>query len=149
MSKRLHLIADFLLAVLCSFILASLFHSQFVLHGLVKLGIEIDFMTRLSSSFEDMQGLLPTYGAIILVALLTGFTITWLVRKYFTHLTIWLYPLAGAMSIGIALLAMQPILNITLIAGAREIFGFAMQCVAGLIGGWVFMYQRKSRIDLL
>lgn len=147
MKHILHLIADFLLAVICCFVLASLIHSQFVLYGLIRLGIEIDLMTRISSSMEDMLGLFPTYGAVILIALLLGFTIVWLIRKYLFSLSGWLYPLAGAASIAIALLAMQPILNITLLASAREPLGIAMQCLAGFFGGWAFMYQRNSRVS--
>lgn len=146
MKNTLLLVADFLLATISCFVLASLFHSQFVLHGLIELGIEIDLMTRISTSFEDMLGLLPTYGAVILISLLAGFTITWLIRKYMFNLSGWLYPLAGAASIAIALLAMQPILNITFIAGAREPLGLAMQSLAGFFGGWAFMYQRKSKL---
>jgi hypothetical protein len=44
---------------------------------------------------------------------------------------------------------MQPILNVTIIAGAREPLGFAKQCIAGLFGGWAFMYQRKPQKGLV
>ena len=145
MKQHLQLIIDFLTAVLCGFVLASLFHSQFVMHRLTELGINIDLSTRISSSLKDMMGLLPTYGVIILLALLAGFTLTGLVRQYYSLLPNWLYPLSGATAIAVALLAMQPILDITLIAGARGVMGFAAQCLAGLFAGWVFMYQRKTR----
>jgi hypothetical protein len=56
-----------------------------------------------------------------------------------------LYPLAGFVAIFVMLLAMQPVLGITLIAGARSTLGIVSQCLAGLIGGWLFMKLRERR----
>ncbi|AGH43378.1 hypothetical protein C427_1269 [Paraglaciecola psychrophila 170] len=41
-----------------------------------------------------------------------------------------------------ALLAMHPILEITLLAGARSTFGFICQSLAGAMGGVVFANLR-------
>ncbi len=145
MKKTLQLIADFLLAVLCCFVMASLFHSQFVLHGLTELGVDIELKTRLSSSWDDLLGLLPTYGAVILGSLLIGFSCVGLIKRFTKFTSNWLFPFAGLVAVAAALMAMQPILNITLLAGARDTAGFAAQCFAGLFGGWAFMYQRNKR----
>lgn len=145
MKSKLALLFDFLLAVICSYVLASLFHTQFVLHELTKLGVEISVATRLSTSLEDLLGLLPAYGSAICLALLCGFLITTLLIRLRANLSLWLYPLAGGIAILVALLVMHPILDITLIAGARTPLGVAMQCLAGVFGGWVFMHERKKK----
>ena len=135
---------DFIAATVCTFVLASLFHTQFVLYELTKLGVLIDTSTRLKTSVEDFFGLLPAYGSAILVALLLGFLVVKAIAKLTKVNLNYLYPIAGATALLVALMAMQPILNITLIAGAREPLGLTMQCLAGLFGGWVFMYQRNK-----
>jgi hypothetical protein len=144
MSQYLRLVIDFIAAVLSCYVLASLFHTQFVLYELSKLDVVIDFKTRLSTSAEDLVGLFPAYGSAIALALLLAFLVVKLINKLSPLKSAMLYPLAGALAIFTALMAMQPILNITLIAGAREPLGIAMQCIAGLFGGWVFMHQRHK-----
>ena len=48
------------------------------------------------------------------------------------------FSLAGAFAIAVMLMAMHPLLHVTLIAGARSPMGFTCQCLAGAIGGYVF-----------
>lgn len=146
MNSVLRLVSHFLIAALATFILASLAHSQFVLHELGSLGVEIDFATRLSSTIDDLTGLMPTYGIVVAISLLAGFLITTLVRKYLTKPAFWLYPVAGFVAILTAHIAMHPILDITLIAGARSTFGLICQCLAGAFGGWAFMNMRQSNL---
>lgn len=136
----------FLLAVLVTFILASLAHSQFVLLELAKVGVQIDMASRISMSIDDLIGLGPSYGAIIALSLLLGFTVVGTIRKYRPHTTAWVYPLAGALAMLVMLLAMQPIMHITLIAGARTPFGILAQCLAGFAGGWVFKSLLPHRL---
>lgn len=144
MKSYLVLLYDFLLAVLATYVLASLSHSQFVLHELLKLGVEIDFPTRLRSSFEDLVGLIPAYGSAIALALLLGFICCALLNKFVSTSLRWLYPFAGASAMLVALMVMQPILDITLIAGARTGWGMAAQAAAGFFGGGVFLHQRRK-----
>lgn len=143
MKKALRLFVDFIAAVIACFVLASLFHTQSVLYRLIELGVEIDFSTRLSTSLEDMIGLFPAYGATIFLALLIGFSTVAFIQKFMKKNASALYPLAGCIAILAALIAMHPILDITLIAGARSTFGMGLQAIAGIFGGWVFMYQRN------
>ncbi|GAA6186290.1 hypothetical protein [Aliiglaciecola sp. NS0011-25] len=145
MKATIKLIFDFIAATLSCFVLASLLHTQFVLHELIKLDVIISWQTRLSASGKDLLGLLPTYGAIILVGLLIAFVCVFLINKVWPKPILWLYPIAGAVALFTMLTAMQPIMDITLIAGARTPLGIFAQCLAGLFGGWVFMYQRQRR----
>lgn len=132
------LLTRFLLAWLVCFTLASLAHSQFVLSGLSEQGIHITLLQRWQMSLSDWWGLLPTYGVVLAVGLLLAFSVaTWLVRR-FSSKRVMLFSLAGFMALLCIHLAMQPLMDITLIAGARGSLGLLTQAVTGLIGGWVF-----------
>jgi hypothetical protein len=138
----LRLCTHFLVAVIFAFVLASLFHSQFVMAELTKVGVEILFNDRLSMSLDDLLGLYPTYGIVIAVSYFISFIVAGLLIKRFTLSPNILYCLAGGVGVTVALLAMHPILEITLLAGARSTFGFICQSLAGAMGGVVFANLR-------
>ncbi|WP_299083982.1 hypothetical protein [uncultured Paraglaciecola sp.] len=142
----LRLCSHFLVAVIFAFVLASLFHSQFVMAELTQIGVEISLNDRLSMSLDDLLGLCPTYGVVIALSFCIAFIVANLIVKRVSLSPYILYALAGGTGVSIALLAMQPILDITLIAGARSTFGFACQSLAGAIGGGVFTYLRKNSL---
>jgi hypothetical protein len=143
----LRLCTHFLVAVIFAFVLASLFHSQFVMAELTKVGVEILFNDRLSMSLDDLLGLYPTYGVVIAVSFLIAFIVANLLNKRFRLSPYIMYCLAGAIAVAVALLAMHPILDITLLAGARSTFGFVCQCLAGAMGGWIFSYVRNHQTN--
>lgn len=143
-------IKSFLPAWLVAFLLASSLHTFQVLDALYNLGVVITPSEWLSTAWKDAIGLLPTYGIIIAIALLLAFSVVTIIRKYAMKQkvtkprVIALTSIAGASSIAVALLAMQPILNVTLIAGARGFDGFLLQCFAGLIGGFIYGLLRVT-----
>jgi hypothetical protein len=144
MKSIITLVTHFFIAVFCTFLLASLFHTQFVLHELVSLGIAIEFDTRVSTSLDDFVGLIPLYGSIVTIALLFGFGSTKLLFKFSKKPILWLYPVAGFIALITVLVAMQPIMDITFLAGARSLFGKICQGLAGMFGGFVFMQLRHK-----
>jgi hypothetical protein len=144
MKYLLRLTSHFLLAVLGTFILASLAHSQFVLAELSAVDIEITLASRISMSLDDLQGLFPIFAGAIAFSLLLSFCVVALIRKFLSAAPQWLYPVAGATAMLVMLLAMHPILDITLIAGARSTLGIMFQGLAGLIGGYLFMLLREK-----
>jgi hypothetical protein len=139
----LRLCSHFLIATIFAFVLASLFHSQFVMAELTSVGVNISFNDRLSMSLDDLIGLYSTYGVVIAISLLLGFAVAALLMKRFTIPSSILYVTAGGCGIAAALLTMHPILNITFIAGAQSTLGFISQCVAGAMGGWLYINLRK------
>ncbi|QDP00934.1 hypothetical protein [Thalassotalea sp. PS06] len=127
----------FLVSWLLTFSLASLFHSQYVVNQLVKVGVVVEFGDRLNLTFDDWLGLLPTYGTIIAVALLIAFGIAGWISKKLENYRLPLFILAGIAAFITVLLAIESIMNINIIAGARG-WGFYAQLLAGAIGGYVF-----------
>jgi hypothetical protein len=130
------------MATIFAFVLASLFHSQFVMAELTSVGVNISFNDRLSMSLDDLIGLYPTYAAVISTSFLLAFSIATLLLKFIKLPSSLMYFIGGGLGITTALIVMHPILDITLIAGARSTFGFVCQALAGAIGGWVFSHLR-------
>ncbi|WP_199610978.1 hypothetical protein [Flocculibacter collagenilyticus] len=133
-------------AAFVSFSIASVLHTQFVLYRLTALNINISLNTRINATAQDWLGLLPGYGAIILLGLAVGFMCVYFAAKAMSkylslrisaHSTA-LYGFAGVCSFIAMFALMQPILNITLIASVRSELGYLAQCVAGGIGGIIF-----------
>lgn len=140
------LLPSFLASWLLTFTLASLFHSQYVVNQLVNVGIEISFSDRVNLTLDDWLGLLPTYGAIIAVALALAFLVTGLLYRKCPKYGIQLFVIAGVTAFAVALVAIESIMNITIIAGARG-WGFYTQLIAGAVGGYVFAMLAKNYIS--
>jgi hypothetical protein len=145
--KWLQSIGYLLVATLIGFLFASMLHTQAVLAKLTDIGIIITLSERLSTTWQDMLGLAPTYGIVILIGLTIAFSVAGLINKKLKSTGMILYPLAGGLAFLVILLAMQPILNVTLLAGARGTTGLFMQVVAGVIAGfcfWSLLKHKKS-----
>ncbi|WP_100656120.1 hypothetical protein [Alteromonas flava] len=138
MNKTLQWIKAWLIAGLVTFCLASFAHSQFVLIELLLINVNIGVGDWLSMTFSDLFGLSLTYGVAIILSLFVAFLVLSLLKAKFNRLSLSLFVVGGGVTIAAMLLAMQPILDVTLIAGARTTLGFIAQCCAGLVGGWVF-----------
>ncbi len=126
-------------AMVVGVILASVFHTQMVIAALGDAGASVPFDRRLVMTGDDLVGLIPQFGAVIAIALGVGFLVAAGLRRVLKPLAPIAYPLAGAVAVGVALTAMSMAFDgITPIAGARSPAGFALQCLAGAIGGLVF-----------
>lgn len=134
---------SFLVSWLLTFTLASLFHSQYVVNQLVNVGVVVSFNERLTLTLDDWLGLLPTYGVIIAVALSIAFIVTSLIFKRYSNVGNWLFILAGITAFAVVLVAIESIMNINVIAGARG-WGFYAQLLAGAVGGYVFALLSKA-----
>lgn len=138
----LNIALAWLLAGLVTYVLASVAHTQAVLGGIVSLGVPVPFEDRLRVTAGDLAGLY-LYGVVILIGLAIGYSMMGPIGRWL-RLSDWFrYPLGGALAMLTILLSMKLALSITPIAGARDLSGLAMQCLAGGIGGWVFVWLRR------
>jgi len=133
------------LASIVGFIFASIFHTQVVLAKLSAININITISERLQTTFQDLMGLAPTYGLGILLSLLLAFSVAGLINKFLKAPHTIIYSLAGGVGFFVMLMAMRPILNVTLIAGARGVSGLTLQVCAGIIAGICFAYLLTYR----
>lgn len=141
--KKMLLILHFLLAATVTVVAACLLQTQMVLFELTKLNIEISFSKRLYMSWQDLLGLLPYYGLIITIGLAIGFGVCKLIRRYSPFKSFTLYIIAGAAAMAAILIAMHPVMGITMVAGARSNLGVLLQIAAGMLGGFCFMNLRR------
>lgn len=135
----IRILVGYVAAAVVAIILASAFHTQMVIGALEAAGAAISFDRRLAMTGTDFIGLAPQLGAVIAIGLAIGFLIAAGVKRVLKPLAPVAYPVAGAAAVAVALIAMGMAFDgITPIAGARTPVGFALQCLAGAIGGAVF-----------
>ena len=137
------LLPIFLVSWLFTFTLASLFHSQYVVNQLVDVGVVVSFSDRINLTLDDWLGLLPTYGAIIAIALAIAFFAVVLLVKKFEKYSMVLFVASGITAFAVVLVAIESIMNIHIIAGARG-WGFYLQLLAGALGGLLFALLTKA-----
>jgi len=145
--SKLKILFAYILSVVITFMLASIFHTQTVLQELINIGVRIDFPTRISSTLRDMAGLSTLYLLVISITLLLGFSTAALLKRALKPLAHIAYPLAGFTSMGAMLWLMHLNFGSTPIAGARDEIGFFLQMLAGCIGGMAFTRLSKLKID--
>ena len=133
----------FLVSWLFTFTLASLFHSQYVVNQLVDVGVVVSLSDRINLTLDDWLGLLPTYGAIIAIALAIAFFAVVLLVKKFEKYSMVLFVASGITAFAVVLVAIESIMNIHIIAGARG-WGFYLQLLAGALGGLLFALLTKA-----
>ena len=137
------LLPIFLVSWLFTFPLASLFHSQYVVNQLVDVGVVVSLSDRINLTLDDWLGLLPTYGAIIAIALAIAFFAVVLLVKKFEKYSMVLFVASGITAFAVVLVAIESIMNIHIIAGARG-WGFYLQLLAGALGGLLFALLTKA-----
>lgn len=129
-----------LLASLAGFALASVNHSLFVQARLTDLGILLPLSVRAGALWDDLVGLSPTYLPIIAIGLAIALPCALGLARRWPQWRTALCMLAGFCALLAILLSMQPIMNITLIAGARGLAGLLAQGAAGALAGAVFAF---------
>lgn len=141
----LRFLLAFLAAVLVTFVLASVAHSHFVMQWLRDLGVEIPGAVALRTTLGDLRGLATAFLPIVAVALLLGFAVAALVKRFLPSLAGVAYPTGGAAAMAAMLGIMHAAFKMTPIAGARDALGWWLICLAGAAGGVVFalLAQRK------
>ena len=148
---KIKTVVAFAVSTIITFLLASISHTQFVLAELVSLDIPVTSSIRLEASLNDIYGLLPGYGTVIMLGLMIAFTVTHVIgRKLADNEIAWpWWSFSAGLALFTALILMKPLLDVTPIAGARSTMGFLFQCLAGLIGGALFalLKQQKSNIN--
>lgn len=135
----------YIVAVLVTAILSTVFHTQMVLGEFSALGHNIPLNVRLETTVHDILNMGLRIGAMSLLTIIAvGFLIAFIVAALIIKFLLprWRtfgFTLAGATAMFsmLYLMAMQ-FDGITPIAGARGDLGLALQTVAGGIGGYVF-----------
>jgi hypothetical protein len=136
-------IGYWLLAVLATTLAGSVVQTQFNLAQLAVLGQPVGLGMRLHTTLLDLARFAPLFGTIVAVGLVVALPLaSWLAGRRAGRR--WLYPLAGALALLVALLLMRWLVGLTPIAAARGPWGMTALVLAGAFGGWVWG-RRASR----
>lgn len=136
-----------LIAVAVTTLFAVFFQTQRVIALLQELGAEISVGDRVGMTLSDLQGLGPLFALFVLVAFIIAMTVAMFLAQKRPTRSVVLHLLAGTVAIGLMLVLMKKaFFDVQVIAGARDTLGFALQCLAGAMGGGVF-YLMRRRID--
>ena len=144
-STKTRCLVSWLGASCVGFIAATICHSQQVQAKLINLGTNIDLTTRFAAMADDLMGLSATYLPIIAIGFAIAFSVATFIQRKTALAPSLLYSLAGAVALGSILGLMQPIMEITLIAGARHWVGFSLQIIAGALGGFTYALLAQPR----
>lgn len=134
MARFARWIAALMLAALATYVVGVVLNSQFVMNA---YDVPISFGDRLNMTAFDVSNM-GLYFVIIAVALLLGFLIATLVKRFLPGLAGIAFPIAGAAAIGVTLGLMYLMFQTVPISGARSTLGFLSQVLAGGVGGWIF-----------
>lgn len=133
----IQVLGRWLVAVLATTALGSITQTQFNLAALAAMGQSIGLELRLQTTLLDLARFAPLFAAIVAAGFVVALPLaSWLSRRGAGRG--WLYPLAGAVALLVALLLMRWLLGLTPIAAARTPFGVATLMLTGAIGGWLW-----------
>lgn len=129
----------YLSAVLTTYVLASVTASQHVVNRLDSMGVDVGFGDRLSMTMSDLAGMAGMFLPITAFGLLVAFMFTALLCRWLGRWRTLLYVLAGAAALWAMHTTMHLAFGVTPVAIARTPVGLMIQCVAGAVGGFVYI----------
>ncbi|HLF30631.1 MAG TPA: hypothetical protein VI566_06330 [Xanthomonadales bacterium] len=143
-STVIRVLGRYILAVLVSYTLASLFSTQSVVASLGSLGVTVTWPERMRMGLQDLAGMRGVFLPVIAAAFALALPVaSWLGRRRPT----WrkhLFALAGAVGLIAVHLSLKAAFDIIPIAGARSALGLAAQALAGAVGGYMFTVFGRS-----
>lgn len=131
-----------------TFALATGFYTHLVLEKRAAIGLEFTPAQKFSNYLDNLVGFsigtVPSYGMILVIALLIGFVVAAVVKRILVPLAPIAYPTAGAAAIFVMLWAVETFIakGSGAFEGASGPLGIGLQCFAGFIGGVVFALTR-------
>ena len=128
----------FIVAVLATFLLASMVGTQLVLADIWSFGLVVSLSDRVSATIHDIAGLATMLPLLISVTFLLAFIIAESGRRILTGKRTYWYMAAGLTSLPAALTLIKTLMGGTVFAAARTGSGMLLFALCGLIGGWLF-----------
>lgn len=140
-------LAAYIASLAATYGLAVAFFTQQVIARQAVYGAVYTPAQQMETFFDNLSGLalsVPSYGMMIAIALAAGFGVAFGVKRLATPLAPVAYPVAGAASIALLVWLIEQQLGggAGVIGGARDATGFALQALAGFLGGALFAVLR-------
>lgn len=143
--KKIKTVMAFLLAVVMTFLLASIVGTQIVLSDIRSFGLIVSLPDRFSATLHDIIGLAPALSILVSAAFLVSFIIATLCTRFLGGKRTYWYLAAGFTCLPAALMLIKSTMGGTLFAAARTGSGMLLIALCGLLGGWVFARWSQKR----
>ena len=115
------LVGGFIAAVLVTVTVASFAHTHFTIQALRAVGAEVPPSVAMETVGGDIVGLAPSFGAVIAIALLLGFVIAGLVRRFVRLPRPIAFALAGGAALATALSVIPGVVEHGLFIGLASV----------------------------
>ena len=122
MARFVRWVLGLIAAALATYIVGSVLNSQSVI---AMHDISVSIGDRLNMTLFDISNMVA-YLAIIAIALLAGFLIATILKRFLPNLARVAYPIAGAAAIAVTLGAMYMVFQTIPISGARSTMGLSL-----------------------
>lgn len=140
------IVLAYIAAVVTAYVAAVLAYTQLNLANVVEMGLPVSFKDRIGAAGHDLIGMASLYLPIIAVALLLAFGFTAIVLRWVPQLRTLGYLLAGFVGIFVVDYALGALLTggTHPLAVTRTTIGLLSQCLAGALGGYVFILLSRK-----
>jgi hypothetical protein len=132
------LVLAFGLAVVTAAALGAAISSHFVMNGLAEAGAALTLHDRLTAIGLDLVGFGPVYAAVLAPLFAVGFAIAGWISRRLAGTRGLAFVAIGAASVLAALFALEAVLGLQPVSGARAADGVAAQAMAGAVAGFLF-----------
>lgn len=141
-------LANYLAAVVVSYLLAAITATQYVIASLGRMGVDVGLADRLTMTARDIGGMAGMFLPLIAFALLLAFLVTALICRWWARWRLPLYVLAGATALVAMHLSLNLALGLTPVAIAGSGSGLLLQALAGAAGGltYVLLLGRSGQV---
>jgi hypothetical protein len=125
-------------AVLFTALAGSVIQTQLNLARLAELGVPVPPDERLRTTAQDLLGFAPLWAIIVAAGLLVALFAASGLARLLGRATTVLHAVAGFLAPLTALLLMEALLPVTVIAAARSWTGMLLMSLPGAMGGWIY-----------
>ena len=126
-------------AVVTGAVFGSLVQSQHSVAAIARIHEPVAFGDRLAVIGHDLLHFAPTWGLIVALGLIVAFALASLLGRRWPSLRAVLFPLSGLVAVLTALLVMDAMLPVTIVAAARDMLGQVLLGLGGALSGWVYL----------
>ena len=128
-----------MLAVIATYLVGTLTYGQLNLAPLVEMGMPVDAGVRWQTAVHDVTSMYDLYLPLVTIALLLGFLGAGPVLRFVPQLRTLGYVSGGFVAILVLDFALSAAFTTHPLAVTRTFVGLMSQCLAGAVGGYVFV----------
>lgn len=128
-----------LAAVIVTAVAGSIIQTQLNLARIVALGTPVGLDERVETTLQDLIGFAPVWGIIVAGGLLVALLVASALARRWPRFSVGLHVLAGFLAPLVALVIMEAMMPVTVVAAARTWTGALMISLPGAAGGWLYV----------